>query len=134
MSIVAVADTHAAIWYIFNDPRLPSTSRLFIENAAATGNSVGVSAISLAEIVYLAERSRIPAGTFLRLIGALDRQDAVLKEIVFDRDIAATLRAVDRAAIPDLPDRIIAATAQHLGVPLISRDHKIRLSAVPTIW
>ena len=33
-----------------------------------------------------------------------------------------------------MPDRIIAATAQYLGLPLISRDRKIRLSAVETIW
>jgi len=33
-----------------------------------------------------------------------------------------------------MPDRIIATTALHLGVPLISRDGRIRLSSVPTIW
>jgi PIN domain nuclease of toxin-antitoxin system len=33
-----------------------------------------------------------------------------------------------------MPDRIIAATALSLGVPVISRDGKIRTSAVETIW
>ena len=33
-----------------------------------------------------------------------------------------------------MPDRIIAATALHLGLPLISRDRKIQLSSVNTIW
>ena len=33
-----------------------------------------------------------------------------------------------------MPDRIIAATALHLGVPVISRDGKIRASTVATIW
>jgi len=33
-----------------------------------------------------------------------------------------------------MPDRIIAATALHLGVPLISRDRRISLSAVATVW
>jgi len=51
-----------------------------------------------------------------------------------DRSIAQTIRLVDRAQVPDLPDRIIAATAVHLGVPLISRDGKIRSSSVATIW
>jgi predicted nucleic acid-binding protein len=32
-----------------------------------------------------------------------------------------------------MPDRIIAATALHLGLPLISRDRKIQLSGVNTI-
>jgi PIN domain nuclease of toxin-antitoxin system len=33
-----------------------------------------------------------------------------------------------------LPDRIIVATALHLGVPLISRDRQIQLAEVETIW
>jgi len=44
------------------------------------------------------------------------------------------MRQVDRAQVPDLPDRIIAATALHLGLPLISRDRKIQLADVETIW
>jgi len=41
---------------------------------------------------------------------------------------------IDRRQVPDLPDRIIAATASLHGVPLISRDRAIRLSGLPTIW
>jgi predicted nucleic acid-binding protein len=33
-----------------------------------------------------------------------------------------------------MPDRIIAATALHLGVPLVSRDRKIQASSIHTIW
>ena len=31
-------------------------------------------------------------------------------------------------------DDVIAATALYLGVPLISRDRKIRLTDIETIW
>jgi predicted nucleic acid-binding protein len=41
---------------------------------------------------------------------------------------------IPRADVPDMPDRLIAATATSLGVPLISRDGRIRASAVHTIW
>jgi PIN domain nuclease of toxin-antitoxin system len=41
---------------------------------------------------------------------------------------------VPRATVPDMPDRIIAATALYLDLLLISRDGKIRLSSVATIW
>ncbi len=44
------------------------------------------------------------------------------------------LRQVDRSQIPDLPDRIIAATALYLNVPVISRDRRIQLSSIDTIW
>lgn len=40
------------------------------------------------------------------------------------------LRQVDRSQIPDLPDRIIAATALYLNVPVISRDRRIQLSRI----
>jgi hypothetical protein len=35
---------------------------------------------------------------------------------------------------PDMPDRLIAATAASLAVLVISRDGSIRSSAVETIW
>jgi len=39
-----------------------------------------------------------------------------------------------RAGVPDMPDCIVAATAVYFGVPVISRDGKIRASNVQTIW
>jgi PIN domain nuclease of toxin-antitoxin system len=69
-----------------------------------------------------------------RLLAALDRPGAVLRELPFDRAVAVILPAVDRRQVPDLPDRIIAATAQMHGVPLISRDRAIHLSGLSTIW
>lgn len=48
---------------------------------------------------------------------------------------ANTLQTVSRSAVPDMPDRIILATARYLGPPLISRDEKIREAGiVPVVW
>jgi PIN domain nuclease of toxin-antitoxin system len=130
----AVADTHVVIWYIFADPRLSVTARNIIEQVAAQGNQVAFSSITLAEIVYLIERGRIDVTTLDRLLEALEGDNALLVEIPFDRHIAQALRQVDRGQIPDLPDRIIAATALYLNVPIISRDRRIQLSDIDTIW
>jgi predicted nucleic acid-binding protein len=130
----AIVDTHAVIWYIFADSRLSVTAQATIEQIAADGDIVGFSSITLAEIIYLIEKSRIPSSTLTRLLGEVDRQDPVLVEIPFDRKIAQIMLSVDRTQIPDFPDRIIAATALYFGVPLISRDRKIQLSTVNTIW
>jgi predicted nucleic acid-binding protein len=51
-----------------------------------------------------------------------------------DRAVADALEFVSRSEVPDLPDRIISATAIALGVPLISRDAKIRAAQLETIW
>jgi PIN domain nuclease of toxin-antitoxin system len=125
----AVADTHTVIWYLFADGRLSATARAAIEEAASSGDQIAFSSITLAEIVYLSEKGRIAPATLDRLLIAMDREDAVLIEIPFDRHIALSLRKVERSQVPDLPDRVIAATALHLGLPLISRDRRIRMPA-----
>ena len=92
------------------------------------------SSITLAEIVYLSERGRINSTTLDLVLREVESDDAFLVEIPFDGNIALTLRQVDRSQIPDLPDRIIAATALYLNVPVISRDRRIQLSSIDTIW
>jgi len=58
--IAGVADTHTALWYLFNDARLSVAAGDFIDQAAAAGSRMVVSSISLAEIVYLIEKNRLP--------------------------------------------------------------------------
>jgi predicted nucleic acid-binding protein len=41
---------------------------------------------------------------------------------------------VARHELPDLPDRIIGATALFYNVPVLSRDGRIRASSIQTIW
>jgi predicted nucleic acid-binding protein len=47
--------------------------------------------------------------------------------------VAAAVESIDRDVVPDLPDRVIAATALSAGVALVSRDGKIRALQVQTI-
>lgn len=129
-----IADTHAIIWYVFGDNRLSPTAKAFIDSVAYDSHQIVLSAITFAEIVYLAEKGRIPADTLARLLALLDAPASVLVEIPFNRRIAEALPRVDRLKVPDLPDRIITATAVELDLPLISRDGKIQVSGVATIW
>jgi predicted nucleic acid-binding protein len=113
--------------------RLSVTAITTIEQIAAQGNQVAFSSITLVEIVYLSERGRINSTTLDLLLREVESDDTLLVEIPFDRNIALTLRQVDRSQIPDLPDRIIAATGLYLNVPVISRDRRIQLSSIDTI-
>lgn len=132
--IRAVADTHVAIWYLYNDARLSSTARTWIEGAVEAGEQIALSSIVLAEMVYLIEKERIDATALSRLVTELDASDAVLVEIPINRHIVQAMMRVARTDVPDLPDRIIAATALYMDVPLISRDRKIQGSNLRTIW
>lgn len=131
--VLAVIDTHALIWYIFKDPRMSPTARKYLDGLAAAGNEVAVSSISLVEIVYLVEKYRIDPTTFDEVVALLDSR-GLLIEAVVDQSVAEAMKTISRAQIPDMPDRIIAATAMHLGVPLISHDGRIKASSLATIW
>jgi predicted nucleic acid-binding protein len=95
---------------------------------------VGVSSITLVEILYLGEKGRIPVDALDDVIAFLSSSVASFVEIAFDRSIVRAMERIGRTEVPDMPDRIIAATAVHLGVPLISRDGRIRASNVDTVW
>jgi len=47
--------------------------------------------------------------------------------------ISLAIAGIARPAVPDLPDRIIAATALHCRVPLVTRDKNIRACGSETI-
>ncbi len=109
--IVAIADTHTALWYLYSDPRLGRSASAFIDTAISNGDHIGVSAISIAEMVYLTEKGRIPAIALRDVRSAVADPKAVLRYISVDEKIALNMAAVSRGEVPDLPDRIIAATA-----------------------
>jgi len=132
--IVAIADTHAAIWYLFSDSRLGSAASSFIDNAIAQGDHIGVSAISVAEMVYLIEKKRIPANALNDLHIAIANPEAVLQHVPVDENVAVKMAEIPRQDLPDLPDRVIAATALFYGVPVLSRDRRVRSSTIKTIW
>ena len=132
--IVAIADTHTAIWYLFSDPRLGKAASAFIDETIARGDNVGISAISIAEMVYLIEKGRIPANALADLQLATADPKAVLRHVPLDEHIALKMTEVHRQDLPDLPDRVIAATALFYSVPVLSRDRRIRSSNIQTIW
>jgi PIN domain nuclease of toxin-antitoxin system len=132
--IIGVADTHTVIWYLSGNQRLSSTAKRFIDSGAARGEQIGVSSITLVEIVYLIEKGRIPVESLTALATVLGEARNVFVELPLDLRIARALTQVDVIKVPDMPDRIIAATALHLGVPVISRDAKIQASNIATIW
>jgi PIN domain nuclease of toxin-antitoxin system len=132
--IVAIADTHTAIWYLFSDPRLGKAASAFIDDTIAKGDHIGVSAITIAEMVYLIEKGRIPANALNDLHAATADQKAVLRHLAVDEAIAIKMTEIPRQDLPDLPDRLIAATALFFSVPVLSRDKRIRSSNIQTIW
>jgi PIN domain nuclease of toxin-antitoxin system len=90
--------------------------------------------ISVIELIYLVERKKIPAAALQRLRDALADANAGLFIAPIDAHVADALEKIPRSLVPDMPDRIVAATALHLGVPLITRDRQLQAAGIDTIW
>jgi len=132
--IAGVADTHAAIWHLYDDVRLSPIAEDLIVRTAAAGRRIAVSPVTLAEIVYLIEKNRIAANIYEDVRAALGDPERVFKEAPFSVEVVECMRRIPRSAVADMSDRIIAATALYLGVPVISRDARIRSAGLQTIW
>ncbi len=125
-----VADTHALVWMLTRPDYLSETARA----ALAEAETVWVSAVSLVELVYLTEKRRLAPDLLPRLRAELRRDGSPLAVVALDQTVADAVADVPRTAVPDMPDRVIAASALSLGVPLVTCDAQITACDVPTVW
>lgn len=130
-----VADTHTIIWYLVEPQRLSANAVLSLDQATNTGQSIYISTISIVEICYLVEKNRLPELVLHSLLNVCDSSNAPIITVSLNRTIAEVLRKINRNIVPDMPDRIIAATALNLNLPLVTKDAKIQaLTGIDTIW
>lgn len=96
-----------------------------------TGKSSGlISVVSLMEIMYLAERERIP----ISLSNTIKKiQNSTNYQIIdFTTEILLT---ASRIHFSDLHDRLIIATARYLDIPIISSDQFFKkIDKLTIIW
>ncbi len=127
-----VTDTHPFIWYLAADEtRLSPSARSVFENADSAKAIIVIPAIVLAESLYLAEKGRIKAKArdILRLV------ENALNYRLYPLDLSVIQIAWELRKIPEIHDRVIAATARRLGLELITDDKAIRQSGyVQTLW
>lgn len=134
MKTFAVADTHAIIWYLLDDPRLSQKALSYFITAEKKEHNIGISVITIVEMVYLTEKNKIPEQALIRFKNVVEKGNNYINVIPMNREIAFLVSSISRKQVPDMPDRIIGATALHLDVPLITRDKKIKDSLIETIW
>ena len=103
-----------------------------IFDSVESGNTiVYIPAIVFAEILYLSEKQRIHT--------SIDRVEDYLKQYPNYKEYSLNFAVIRSTAeitdIPELHDRLIAATARHLDRELITNDSIIQASAfVKTVW
>ncbi|PYP91317.1 MAG: VapC toxin family PIN domain ribonuclease [Candidatus Angelobacter sp. Gp1-AA117] len=129
-----VLDTHAAVWYLLKPGNLSNTALQRIRHTAGKGQPLYISAISIIELIYLVERGRIPRQSLEKLMNVV--KDPASGFLVADVtvEISQAVENVSRDVVPEMPDRIITATALHLDLPLVTRDAKIQAAGITSIW
>jgi PIN domain nuclease of toxin-antitoxin system len=131
---VAVTDTHALIWAIDGKRmRLGKRARRLFDSADEGKSAIYIPAQALVDLGEACHRSRVtldlPFEEWARAAFASGKyhEAELTAEIVY---------AAQRLhSIPERGDRLIAATAVVLDVPLITRDPEIQNAAgVECIW
>ena len=130
-----VTDTHALLWHILQSKRLSQKAALVFNQADENEARIYIPNIVLVEIVYLMEKTRIPNESLGNLIKLLDINPNNYRITQIGVSTIRAMQSLQRQSIPDMPDRIIAATALELGLPLITKDSKIiKANVVEIIW
>ncbi len=125
-----VADTHAIIWHLTLNPRLSPVARAVLLDADAGNRRIFVPSISLVEAIFLADRGRIDQDLVDLMLSYVENPNRAYSSAELDTVTVRAVRQIPRAAVPDMPDRIIAATALSLRLPLIAVDERIRTAGV----
>jgi PIN domain nuclease of toxin-antitoxin system len=125
-----VLDTHAVIWYLSGSKQLSPTARTVIGSAERNSEDIFISAISLVEIIYLVEKGRLSDLALQRLQDALRDPTGSMAVAPLDAAVAEVVQRIPRETVPDMPDRIIAATAAHLDAELVTRDRRLHFAGI----
>jgi PIN domain nuclease of toxin-antitoxin system len=108
--------------------------------AASLSGRIFISAITLVEVNYLSGKKTFPySGVLPRLLALAIDPAEPLEVLPLTLEVAQAMDLVPRAEVPDMPDRIVAATAVAHKLPLVSADSDIRSSTslkalVSVIW
>lgn len=131
---MVVLDTHTWIWWANQSSELSAKAGEAI-NKAVQAESVCISSISAWEVAMLVKRQR--------LVLTLDVHEWIntsaalpfVRFVPISNDIAVAAVNLPEPLHNDPADRLIAATARALDVPLITRDRRlIDYPGVKTVW
>jgi PIN domain nuclease of toxin-antitoxin system len=119
---VIVLDTHIWVGYIDDPASLPKPA---LDAIRGRREPVGISSISVWEVLMLEQRGRLELGIPARVWVEKCERLALFHFIPVDNTIARIAAELPGPLHQDTADRLIIATALSLGATLVTRDRKI---------
>ena len=130
-----ITDTHSLVWHLIKDPSLSIRARSVLDSADRGETCIYVPSIVLVEMIYLSEKHRVGREVLRRATDMLRDPRGSYRGISLNLEVALLVESVDRQIVPDMPDRIIAATALAYKAPVLTKDSRLRaFSSIATVW
>jgi PIN domain nuclease of toxin-antitoxin system len=128
-----VVDTHALLWMLRDSLRERSQSGADAIDQALVAKTLHVSIGSFLDLRYLVDSGRLSEQAFSDARSIVDGDAFTV--VPLDLRVIDRMGAIPREKVPDPFDRIIAATALTLDLPLVSADEDIqRAIGERVIW
>lgn len=130
-----VVDTHPLVWHLAEDSRLGRLGRNAFQKAERGEARIIIPGIVLIEMIYLIEKRRLASALIQQVTDLLDSSVINYQLAPLDLPVIKRLETVARTQVPDLPDRIVVATALSWNLPLISKDEAFReVAGLNVVW
>ncbi|MBI5675483.1 MAG: PIN domain-containing protein [Nitrospirae bacterium] len=125
-----LADTVTIIRHFAKTGKIGRKAKGILDDAEVGKHHIFISVISLVEIMYLSQKMRIKINLkeTLKIINSSANYSIV--------DLTPQIVMIaEETGFPELFDRLILATARHLGVPMLTPDEDLQKTAgVKIIW
>ncbi|RLA93523.1 MAG: VapC toxin family PIN domain ribonuclease [Deltaproteobacteria bacterium] len=129
-----VLDTHVWVWYVSDPTQLSSKAAEYLEIGRKNGG-LYISCISAWEVALLVKKGRLRFTIDVEDWISRTERLSFFKFVPVDNTIAVKSVHLPGFSNPDPADRIIIATALHLGMPIVTKDEKLHsFKALKTIW
>jgi len=97
MGLVA-ADTHAALWYLLEPSKLSAAADQALTQADQPGAGIFISAISVVEVIYLVEKSKLTQASLDALVATLGDPAEAMHMLPLEFSVTQAVPHIPRAS------------------------------------